>query len=157
MWKCVQVPASLYLSAFSSMLDAIKHGPEFCQPLAVHCSHTLHVLLQHKAKVNNKLHRYHLLFLCWQSCSEQIFYLGGHDELMIDDVVRSIAHTKQGAGRMKVAWHARPHIHIFTDALGTHTCTNNKSGWGKWHPVCCSVLSPCMGALKGQSRAGQLG
>lgn len=45
----------LYLSAFSSMFDAIKHGPKFCQPLAIHCSHTLHVLLQHKAKltINN--------------------------------------------------------------------------------------------------------
>lgn len=45
----------LYLSAFSSMFDAVKHGPEFCQPLAIHCSHALHVLLQHKSKltINN--------------------------------------------------------------------------------------------------------
>lgn len=36
---------------------------------------------------------------------------------MVDDVVRSITHTKQGAGRMEVTWHACPHIHIFTNAL----------------------------------------
>lgn len=46
-----------------------------------------------------------------------IFYLGGHDKLVVDDVVRSVAHTKQGAGGMEVTWHACPHVHIFTDSL----------------------------------------
>lgn len=49
------------------------------------------------------------------------FYLGCHDKLMVNDVVRGVSHTKQGAGRMEVTWHACPHIHIFTNALGANT------------------------------------
>lgn len=48
----------------------------------------------------------------------QKFHLGGHDELVVDDVVGRVAHTEQGAGGMEVTRHARPHVHIFTDALG---------------------------------------
>lgn len=61
-------------------------------------------------------------------CSTQtfFFYLGGHDELVVDDVVRGVAHTKQGAGGMEVTWHACPHVHIFTNALGANTGINNK-------------------------------
>lgn len=59
-------------------------------------------------------------------CGGHILYLGGHDKLVVDDVVRSVAHTEQGAGGMEVAWHACPHIHIFPNALGANTCINNK-------------------------------
>lgn len=69
------------------------------------------------------------LLLCSPSSAADrhfFFYLGGHDELVVDDVVRGVAHTKQGAGRMEVTWHACPHIHIFTNALGANTGINNK-------------------------------
>lgn len=119
-----------YLSAFPSVFDAVEHGPEFCQPLSVHCSHTLHVLLQHTARVN-KQSRCHTVH-SWSS-SFNTFHLGGHDELVVDNVVRSIAHPKQGAGRMQVAWHACPHIHVFTNALGANKCISKIliCGWGK--------------------------
>lgn len=62
---------------------------------------------------------------------QQTFYLGCHDELMVDDVVRCVAHTKQGAGRMEVTRHACSHVHIFTDALGANS--NNK------HQITCAT------------------
>lgn len=37
-----------HLSAFPGLFDAIEHWAELGQPLPVHCSHTLHVLLQTK-------------------------------------------------------------------------------------------------------------
>lgn len=49
-------------------------------------------------------------------------HLGRHDELVVDDVVGRVAHTKQGAGGMQVARHACPHVDVFADALGA----NNK-------------------------------
>lgn len=55
-----------------------------------------------------------------------MFYLGGHDQLVVDDVVRSVAHTKQGAGGVQVTRHACPHVHIFTDALGATNTINKK-------------------------------
>lgn len=56
----------------------------------------------------------------------QALHLGCHDELMVDDVVGRVAHTKQGAGGMQVTRHACPHVHIFPDALGANTDTNSK-------------------------------
>lgn len=53
-------------------------------------------------------------------------HLGRHDELVVDDVVGRVAHTKQGAGGMQVTRHACPHVDIFTDALGANTDTNSK-------------------------------
>lgn len=44
---------------------------------------------------------------------------------MVDDVVGSVAHAKEGAGRMEVTWHACPHVDIFTDALRSNTDINN--------------------------------
>ena len=79
---------------------------------------------KHKLNTNN-----HYFFPCWQSSAADrlyFFYLGGHDELVVDDVVGGVAHTKQGAGGMEVTWHACPHVHIFTDALGANTGINNK-------------------------------
>lgn len=55
---------------------------------------------------------------------------------MVDDVVGSVAHTKQGAGRMEVTWHTCPHIHIFPDALGANTCINKLN---VQDPGSCSV------------------
>lgn len=52
---------------------------------------------------------------------QQAPHLGCHDELVVDDVVGRVAHTKQGAGGMEVTWHACPHVHIFTDALGANS------------------------------------
>lgn len=45
---------------------------------------------------------------------------------MVDDVVGGVAHTKQGAGRVEVTRHARPHVHIFTDSLGANAGINDK-------------------------------
>lgn len=115
-----------YLSASSCMFDAVKHGPKFCQPLSVHCSHTLHVLLQHKLQVKTSTtHIFLIVFTPAESCNWQTFYLGGHDELVVDDVVGSVAHAKEGAGGMEVTWHARPHVDVFTNALGANTDINN--------------------------------
>lgn len=108
------------------MFDAIKHGPKFCQPLSIHCSHTLHVLLQHKAQVKHQQHIQYIISCFHVSKVLQTFHLGGHDELVVDDVVGGVAHAKQGAGGMEVTWHACPHVHIFTNALGANTGINNK-------------------------------
>lgn len=67
-----------------------------------------------------------VVFMLAVFCSRQTFYLGGHDELVVDDVVWSVAHTKQGAGGMEVTRHACPHVHVFTNALGANTGINNK-------------------------------
>ena len=45
-------------------------------------------------------------------------HLGGHDQLVIHDVVRGVAHSKEGAGRVQVAGHACPDVHILPDSLG---------------------------------------
>lgn len=79
---------------------------------------------KHKLNINNT-YIFNCFFVQAGFCSRQTFYLGGHDELVVDDVVGSVAHTKQGAGRMEVTWHACPHVHIFTNALGANTGINN--------------------------------
>lgn len=44
-------------------------------------------------------------------------HLGGHDQLVVDDVVRGEAHTKQCAGRVQVARHACPGVHVLPQPL----------------------------------------
>lgn len=51
----------------------------------------------------------------------EVPHLGGHDQLVVDDVVRRVAHPEQGAGGVQVTRHARPHVHVLADAL---------RGWG---------------------------
>lgn len=108
----------LYLSAFASLFDAIKHGAQLGQPLPVHCGHTLHVLLQTKStglKTHTKAASDHPVK------QQQALHLGCHDKLVVDDVVRRVAHPKERAGGMEVTRHACPHVHIFTDALGANS------------------------------------
>lgn len=45
-------------------------------------------------------------------------HLGGHDQLVIHNVVGGVAHSKEGAGRVQVAGHACPDVHILPDSLG---------------------------------------
>lgn len=52
---------------------------------------------------------------------QQALHLGCHDKLVVDDVVRRVAHPKERAGGMEVTRHACPHVHIFTDALGANS------------------------------------
>ena len=47
-----------------------------------------------------------------------VAYLGGHDEFVVDDIVWSEPHSEEGTGRVEVTGHARPAVHILTDALG---------------------------------------
>lgn len=110
-----------YLSAFSCVFDAVKHGSQLGQPLSIHCGDTLHVLLRHKAHVLHQRHISVILLILTKFVGRQILYLGGHDELVVDDVVGSVAHTKQRARRMEVAGHACPHIHILPNTLGENT------------------------------------
>ena len=44
-------------------------------------------------------------------------YLGGHDQLVVGDVVWCVAHPKQRAGGVEVARHAGPHVDILSDTL----------------------------------------
>ena len=43
--------------------------------------------------------------------------LGGHDELVVDDVVGGESHAEEGRGRVQVHRHARPRAHVLADAL----------------------------------------
>jgi len=94
-------------------------------------------------------------------------YLGGHDELVVDDVVGGVAHTEQGAGRMEVTRHACPHVHVFTNALGANKGINNslnvqlKISGSENGTLCVAAGQMCvfvpanMGAVYGQSKTGQ--
>lgn len=44
-------------------------------------------------------------------------YLGGHDELVVDDVVWGEPHPEESAGGVEVTGHARPAVHILPNAL----------------------------------------
>ena len=43
--------------------------------------------------------------------------LGGHDELVVDDVVGGEAHAEEGRGGVQVHRHAGPRVHVLADAL----------------------------------------
>ena len=64
-----------------------KHGPQLCEPLGVHCSHTLHVLL------------------------------GGQHQLVVHEVVGRVAQAKERRGGVQVAGHARQLVDVLADAL----------------------------------------
>ena len=44
--------------------------------------------------------------------------LGGHDQLVVDHIVGSEAHAKEGAGGVEVGRHAVPCVDVLADALG---------------------------------------
>ena len=44
---------------------------------------------------------------------------------MVNDVVRGVAHSKEGAGGMKMTWHPCSHVHIFTYTLETQIPSGN--------------------------------
>ena len=44
-------------------------------------------------------------------------HLRSHDELVVDDVVRSEAHPEQCACRVEVARHPRPAVHVLSETL----------------------------------------
>ena len=43
--------------------------------------------------------------------------LGGHDQLVVDDVVRREAHAEESAGGVQVARHARACVHVLPETL----------------------------------------
>ena len=43
--------------------------------------------------------------------------LGGHDELVVDDVVGGEAHAEEGRGGVQVHRHPRPRVHVLPDPL----------------------------------------
>lgn len=63
-------------------LNAEEHGPELREPVCVHSGGGVHVLL------------------------------GGHDELVVDHVVRGKTHPEQGARRVQVSWHPVTGVHV---------------------------------------------
>ena len=64
-----------------------EHWSQFSQPVGVDSSHTAHVLF------------------------------GSHDKLMIDNVFRNIAKTKESTAHMKTAGYTSSHIDVIADAL----------------------------------------
>ena len=51
---------------------------------------------------------------------KKIAYLGGHDQLMVDNIVRSESHAEEGTGGVKMARHTSTTVHILTDTLSVH-------------------------------------
>ena len=45
--------------------------------------------------------------------------LGGHDELVVDDVVGGESHSEEGRGGVQVHRHPRPRVHVLSDPLQT--------------------------------------
>ena len=43
--------------------------------------------------------------------------LGGHDELVVDDVVGGETHAEEGRGRVQVHRHSGPRAHVLADPL----------------------------------------
>lgn len=96
------------------MFDAVKHGPELCQPLASHSCDALHILLQ-RGRKGWSAHG-------WTTAHPQKAlpptHLGGHHKLVVDNVVGGITHAKKRAGGMQVARHPCADVDVFPNALG---------------------------------------
>jgi len=61
-------------------------------------------------------------------------YLCGHDQFMVDDVVRGVTHPEQSAGRVQMAGHPSSHIHILPYSLNTQIQSTH------WH-MCMHVYT----------------
>lgn len=59
--------------------------------------------------------------ICQTTLGVQVSYLGCHDELVVDYVVRSIAHTEQGTCWVHMAWHASSYVDILSKSLWKRT------------------------------------
>lgn len=70
------------------LLDTEEHRAKLRQPERVHRRYRPHVLL------------------------------GGHDQLVVHNVVGVLAQAEQSTGGVQMARHSRAHVHVLTDAAG---------------------------------------
>lgn len=82
--------SSLLTPTCASLLDRVEHGTHLSQPSGFNGRHALHVFLKRQQLI--------IPFPPWNVAVW--FYLGSHDQFMVDHVVRRVAHTEQGGCRM---------------------------------------------------------
>lgn len=111
-------PPSPHLARLARVLDAVEHGAQLSQPLAIHRRDALHVLLQAEALGERGCrHRGGGQGPHQPPLSHTLSHLGGHHKLVVDNVVGCVAHPEQRAGGVQVAGHPRADVHVLADAL----------------------------------------
>uniref|UniRef100_A0A7C9AJN6 Uncharacterized protein n=1 Tax=Opuntia streptacantha TaxID=393608 RepID=A0A7C9AJN6_OPUST len=69
------------------VLNREKHGPQFCQPLGLHSSDALHVLL------------------------------GGQKQLVVNHILGCVTQPIEGTAWVQMAWHTIPRVNILANPL----------------------------------------